>query len=153
MIDGERLVGRVQAGQGDASRWLARFNAAYARKVGMPVFPGSLNLALPEVFDWSAPAVRRGTVWFGREEYGGERDILLVPCRLVNLPAPDGGPPTDEPAWLWSTTTAAAGRSDPWVVEVIASVALRATYGLADGALVEVELREAGARDTAPGVP
>ena len=139
----ERLTGRVQPGKGDASRWLARFNAAYARKVGMPVFPGSLNLALPQCFDWSAPAVRRRTVWFGREEYGGERDILLVPCRLVNLRRADGGAPAEEPAWLWSTTTAARDRPDPWVVEVIAAVPLRITYGLADATLVEVELRDA----------
>ena len=143
MTDGERLIGRVQPGKGDASRWLARFNAAYARKVGMPVFPGSLNLALPHVLDWSAPAIRRRTVWFDRTEYGGERDILLVPCRLVNLPSAAGAA-AEEPAWLWSTTTAAHDRPDPWVIEVIAAVPLRATYGLADGAAVELELREIG---------
>ncbi|MCE9582809.1 MAG: DUF120 domain-containing protein, partial [Planctomycetes bacterium] len=38
------------------------------------------------------------------------------------------------------TTTAAAGREDPWVVEVIASVWLRSTYGLKDGDEVEIEL-------------
>jgi hypothetical protein len=97
MSDGERLIGRVQPGKGDASRWLSRFNAAYTRKVGMPVFPRSLNLALPHVFDWSAPAIRRRTVWFGREEYGGERDVLLVPCRLVNLPPRTGRRPRNGP--------------------------------------------------------
>lgn len=136
-------MGRVQPGKGDASRWLARFNAAYARKVGMPVFPGSLNLVLPHVFDWSAPAIRRRTVWFNRTEYGGKRDILLVPCRLVNLRRPGAGASAEAPAWLWSTTTAARDRPDPWVVELIAAVPLRTTYGLDDGALVEVELRDA----------
>lgn len=153
MTDGERLIGRVQPGKGDASRWLNRFNAAYARKIGMPVFPGSLNLALPQVFDWSAPAIRRRTVWFDRTEYGGERDILLVPCRLVNLPGSGGGAPAEEPACLWSTTTAAVARPDPWVVEVIAAVPLRATYGLADGAAIEVELREIGWRAAPRNVP
>ena len=133
-----RVAGRVQPGKGDASRWLARFNAAYARKVGTPVYPGSLNLALPEAFDWFAPAVARRTVWCGREEYGGERDVLLVPCRLVRL----GAREASEPAWLWTTTTAARARPDPWVVEVIAAVPLRRTYGLADGAVVELELLE-----------
>ena len=87
----DRLVGRVQPGKGDASRWLARFNAAYAQKLGVPIFPGSLHLALAYVFDWS-------------------------------------------------TRTAARDWPDPWLVEVLAAVPLRATYGLADGALVEVEL-------------
>jgi hypothetical protein len=40
------LAGRVQSGKGDASRWLALFNTAYSRKTGMPVFAGSLNVAL-----------------------------------------------------------------------------------------------------------
>jgi CTP-dependent riboflavin kinase len=126
------LEGRVQAGLGDASRWLARFNAAYRRKLGMDVFPGSLNVALQQRFDWFAPAVQRHVVWFGREEYGGERDILLLPCRLGNL---DG-----QRAFLWSTTRAAQDRDDPWVVEIVAPVGLRATYGLADGDVVRIEL-------------
>ena len=128
----DRLIGRVQSGKGDASQWLARFNAAYSRKVAMPVFPGSLNLALEETFDWFAPDIQGRTVWFDRAEYGGERDILLVPCLLRNL--------ADEPAWLWTPTTAARERPDPWVVEVIASKNLRETYQLTDGSVVEVEL-------------
>jgi hypothetical protein len=48
----ELLAGRVQAGFGDASRWLKLFNAAYSDKLGMPVFPGSLNIALDHVFNW-----------------------------------------------------------------------------------------------------
>lgn len=130
-----RLVGHVQRGKGDASRWLSLFNAAYARKVGHPVFPGSLNLALPDAFDWFAPDVVRRTVRFDRAEYGGERDILLVPCRLPTL--------ADEPAWLWTTTTAARDRPDPWVVEVIASRNLRQTYGLVDGSPIEIMLLDA----------
>ena len=127
-----RLRGHVQSGKGDASHWLSKFNAAYASKVGHPIVPGSLNVALSEPFDWfSADNVRR-TTWFGRDEYGGERDILLIPCRLVSL--------KNEPAWLWTPTTAARDRSDPWVIEVIASKELRAEFGLRDGTLVEIEL-------------
>jgi CTP-dependent riboflavin kinase len=131
------LVGRVQTGKGDASHWLARFNAAYSRKLDMPVFPGSLNVALPHALRLagaSAPATR-GLVW-AREEYGGERDILLVPCRLQNL----GG----QRAFLWTPTTAARDRSDPWVVEVVAPVGLRATFGLRDGDEVIVEVLVGG---------
>ena len=130
------LRGRVQSGKGDASRWLAKFNVAYARKVGHPVFPGSLNLALAEPFDWFAPDHVRRTRWFGREEYGGERDILLIPCCLVSL--------HNEPGWLWTPTTAARDRSDPWVVEIIASKGLRAEFALVDGSIVEVALLDPG---------
>ena len=48
----ELLVGKVQAGFGEAARWLKLFNAAYSQKLGMPVFPGSLNIALDHIFDW-----------------------------------------------------------------------------------------------------
>lgn len=126
------LRGMVQSGKGDASRWLSRFNEAYARKVGMPVFPGSLNVALGAAFDWSSAALKPFLIPFSRTEYGGERDILLLPCVLRNL----GG----QRAFLWTTTTAAAGREDPWVVEIIAPVGLRATYSLKDGDEIEIEL-------------
>lgn len=129
-----RLVGRVQDGKGDAARWLELFNAAYSRKLGMPVFPGSLNLALVHDFDWFDADIRRRWLPFDRSEYGGERDILLVPCRLANL--------ADEPAWLWTPTTAARNRSDPWVVEIIAARSLRDAFGLTNGSIVEVQLSD-----------
>ncbi len=126
------FVGRVQSGNGDASRWLSRFNTAYARKLGAPVFPGSLNVALASRFDWFAPDITRRTTMFDHREYGGERDILLVPCVLSNLAM--------QPAWLWTTTTAARDRADPWVVEIIAAANLRETFGLTDGSIVEIQL-------------
>ena len=133
------LVGRVQAGEGDASRWLERFNAAYRRKLGMPVFPGSLNLALPHPFEWQAAKLQPHVISFGHEEYGGERDILLLPCRLRSL---DG-----QRAFLWTTTTAARGDQDACVVEIVAPIGLRATFGLRDGDEVTVEVLAGG---TAP---
>jgi CTP-dependent riboflavin kinase len=42
---------------------------------------------------------------------------------------------------LWTPTTAAHNRPDPWVVEVIAGVNLRATYALSDGDVVEIRIR------------
>ena len=126
------VEGHVQPGKRDASRWLSQFNAEYSRKLGMAVFPGSLNVALGAPFDWFAPRLQPHVIWFGREEYGGERDILLLPCTLRNLEG--------QRAFLWSTTTAARDREDPCVVEVVAPIGLRATYGLGDGDLVVIEL-------------
>src|SRR3954447_21687923 len=111
-----RLAGRVQSGKGDASQWLSKFNAAYSRKLGAPVFPGSLNIALPHPFDWFAPDVARRTISFDRAEWVGEADMLLVPCVLRNLGM--------HPAWLWTPATAARDRPDPWVVEIIAATNL-----------------------------
>ena len=71
----------------------------------MVIFPGSLNVALDVNFDWFEPAVEARTIWFGREEYGGERDVLMLPCRLRNL--------NGKRAYLWTPTTAARDRPDP----------------------------------------
>ena len=102
------------------------------KKTGMAIFPGSLNLALNENFDWFQPAYQAKIIWFGKEEYGGERDILLLPCKLINL--------GNKSTFLWTPTTAARDRLDPWVVEIITDVKLREAYGLTDGSTVEIEL-------------
>ena len=136
-VMGELLRGRVQSGKGDAAHWLRLFNAAYSRKLQMPVYPGSLNLALDHHFDWFAARYKTSTIWFGREEYGGERDILLLPCELVDFGR--------RKAFLWTPTTAARNRPDPWVVELVCDVQLRETYGLVDGDVVVFDLpRNAG---------
>lgn len=95
----EHLAGKVQGGFGDASHWLKLFNSPYSQKLGMSVFPGSLNIALDHVFNWCDPRYEAHRIWFGREESGGERDILLLPCELVSLDHPK--------AFLWTPTTAA----------------------------------------------
>ena len=54
---------------------------------------------------------------FGGEEYGGERDILLLPCDMVSL--------DDRRAFLWTPgPTAARDRRKPWVVKMIDDVNL-----------------------------
>ena len=133
-----RFVGVVESGASDAARWLRLFNAEYNRKLGMSVFPGSLNLLLPEPFDWSAAFVTTNQIRFGREEYGGERHILLVPCALESL--------GDVPAHLWRTTTPHVAR-DAHVLEIISAVHLRSTYGLKDGDRVSIRLDDAVGSD------
>jgi CTP-dependent riboflavin kinase len=126
------LCGRVQPGKGDASRWLGLFNAAYSRKLGCQIYPGSLNLALDHEFNWFDPAFEPYVIWFGREEYGGERDILFLECTLHV--------PDRRKGWLWAPTTAARSRADRCVVELVSDVRLRDTYELSDGATVEMTL-------------
>ena len=128
----ELLVGKVQGGFGAASHWLKLFNAAYSEKLGISVFPGSLNIALDHVFNWFDARYEAHRIWFGREEYGGERDILLLPGELVNLDR--------RRAFLWTPTTAARDRPDPWVVEIVADVNLRDHFGLQDGNAVEISV-------------
>ncbi|PYJ13189.1 MAG: hypothetical protein DME94_11165 [Verrucomicrobia bacterium] len=132
----ELLTGKVQAGFGKASHWLNLFNVAYSEKLGISVFPGSLNIALDHVFDWFDARYEAHRIWFGREEYGGERDILLLPCELVSL--------GHRRAFLWTPTTAAKDRRDPWVVEVVSDVNLRDQFGLQDGDVVEIRVPTSG---------
>ena len=129
----ELLAGKVQTGFGAASHWLKLFNVAYSEKLGMSVFPGSLNIALDHVFNWFNARYEAQRIWFGRKEYGGERDILLLPCELVSL--------DHRKAFLWTPTTAARDRRDPWVVEIVADVNLREQFDLQDGDVVEIRVR------------
>jgi CTP-dependent riboflavin kinase len=128
----ELLRGRVEPGVNDASKWLSLFNAAYSRKLGMPVFPGSLNLRLTEPFDWLASRYEPNIIRFGKAEYGGERDILLLRCNLASLEG--------RRAFLWTPIHPILGVGMAYTVEIVADIKLRAAYGLTDGALVEVEL-------------
>jgi riboflavin kinase len=125
-----QIRGHVQPGVGDASKWLSIFAASYERKTGVAIFPGSLNLNVGEDFDWHDRYLAERHIWFARSEMGGERDVLLVPCVLTNL--------SRQPAFLWSTTTAATDRVDPWIVELICEVGLRSTFNLQDGDSVDV---------------
>jgi riboflavin kinase, archaea type len=127
------IRGRVQSGTSQAAHWLSLFNEAYARKLGIPIFPGSLNVALDAPFDWFDERWTTTVISFGREEYGGERDILLLPCSLSAAP--------DVAAFLWSTTTAARDPRDRLLAEVISPVGLRAMYGLKDGDPVAIGLK------------
>ena len=126
------LRGRVCSGKGDAARWLGTFDDAYARKTGMPVFPGSLNVALDFPFDWSARGIQDWIILFAGEEFGGERDILMLPCRLPSLGSLR--------AFLWITTNAVTESARQDIVEIITSVGLRDACGLRDGDLVEIEI-------------
>jgi CTP-dependent riboflavin kinase len=126
------LVGRVQSGKDDASKWLHLFARAYEHKLGQKIFPGSLNVALDSSFDWYLDEYRAKHIFFDRSEMNGERDVLLMRCVLANL--------SGQPAFLWTTTTAARDRPDSHVVELIASIKLRDRYDLSDGDLVEIDI-------------
>ena len=84
------------------------------------------------MFDWFDARYEAHRIWFGREEYGGERDILLLPCELVSF--------DHRRSSLWTPTTAARDRRDPWVDEIVADVNLRNHFGLQNGDVVEIRL-------------
>ena len=124
------LRGTVQDGKNDANLWLSRFEGVYARWLGERIFPGSLNLRTGKAFDWHSPILSHRRT-FSLFPHGGEREIFLVPARIVA--------PGRRDCWLWSTTTAADNRADPEVVELIASTRLRSALGLVNGSKVDVD--------------
>jgi len=128
----ELLRGKVEPGENDATKWLLLFNAEYSRKLGMPVFPGTLNLRLDHPLDWLAPRYQPSIIRFGQEGYGGERDILLLPCVLASLGR--------RRAFLWRPIHPTLGAGIGDILEIVADVKLRDTDGLTDGILVEIEL-------------
>ena len=58
--------------------------------------------------------------------------LIVNVTRLVNL--------DHRRAFLWTPTTAARDRRDPWVVEIVADVNLRNHFGLQDGDVVEIRV-------------
>ena len=56
----------------------------------------------------------------------------MLPCDLVDL--------DHRKAFLWTPTTAARNRPDPWVVELVCDVKLRETYSFENGDVVTFEL-------------
>ena len=125
-----KLTGTLQDGKHDAQKWLRLFARVYESWLGQPIYPGSLNLDTGRPFDWHAPELVPQRRRFSLVPHGGERDLFIVPARIVS--------PGEQPCWLWSTTTAADHRDDPNVVELIAPVHLRSSLGLTTGAEVEV---------------
>ena len=84
------------------------------------------------MFEWFDARYEAHRIWFSREEYGGERDILLLSCKLVSL--------DHRMAFLWTPTTATRDRRNPWVVEIVADVNLRHHFALQNGDLIEVRV-------------
>ncbi|MEN8374771.1 MAG: DUF120 domain-containing protein [Gemmatimonadota bacterium] len=140
MRSGARIEGIVQSGHGDAAHWLTVFSEAYEAKLGTRMFPGSLNLLLAAPFDWFSAELQDGIIPFGRDEMGGERDVLLYPAWLPELDATLG--------FIWTTTIGASDRPDVRVVEFISEEGLRDRFGLQDGDVVVLQLGRTGGEST-----
>jgi len=121
-----RLVGAVAGGKGDFGRWIARLQDHYARKTGLRLYPGTLNVHLAEEYRLPAGCLRLEGV-----EYGGRVNVNLVRCSIFG-----------RPAFILRTDLNEKGAGDHPrnVVEVASDLNLRQTYRLKDGSLVEIEV-------------
>ena len=102
----------------------------------MSVFPGSLNIALDHVFDWFDARYEAHRIGSGREEYGGERDILLLPRELVSF--------DHRRSFLWTPTTVEGIDEIRGSSRSLPTVNLRNHFGLRAGDVVEIRVPTSG---------
>ena len=127
----KRVRGTVESGYGKASHWLTIFSNAYEVRFGLRFYPGTLNLTLDVPFDWEAAERGPDLIKLSPDETGGEREVLMYPCRLPELGDTEG--------FLW-TTVGGKPRPDPRMAEFVASIGIRDRFGLLDGDVVTLEL-------------
>ena len=126
------MRGIVSDGTGNAAQWLDMYRDAYELKTGMRIHPGTLNLAIDQEFPLLLPKYARRLIVMRRDEYGGLRDVLMLPCVLKSLRC--------QGAMIWRTALAEDVAEDRRILEVLAEVNLRETFGLKNGDVVEVEV-------------
>jgi riboflavin kinase len=120
------LQGKVVPGMGNFSYWIEKLADHYERKTGMKLFPGTLNIELPEPYCLPPTVVR-----LEGEEYGGTVSVNLVPCSIFG-----------RRAFLLRTDANEQGRGHHprTIIEIATDVKLRDEFQLRDGDMVEVEM-------------
>ena len=127
-----KLIGQIEDGKGDAAFWLKKYSLEYQRKLGVKIYPGSLNIKLPNFFYFRQDDLAAKLIDMDKSEYGGERNILMLPCLIFQ-----------KNAFLWRTQRAEDGmiaNFDYSLVEIITNIHLRSSYNLANGQLLEIDL-------------
>jgi riboflavin kinase len=119
------LRGRVVSGLSNFGLWIDRLSGLYEQKTGMRLYPGTLNVELPEPYSLPPEVIR-----LEAHEYGGRVSVSMVPCRIFG-----------RSAFLLRTdqNEAGAGHHPRNVIEIATDVRLRDAYDLEDGDWVEVE--------------
>jgi riboflavin kinase len=120
------LKGVVVSGMGNFSYWIEKLESFYSQKTGMRLYPGTLNLRLPEPYSLPADVIR-----LEKEEYGGTVSVSLLPCTIFG-----------RHAFLLRTDKNESGQGDHPrnIIEIATDVKLRDAYGLKDGDEVEIFL-------------
>lgn len=120
------LRGKVVSGVGSFAYWIERFQDHYARKTGMVLYPGTLNLRLDSEYCLPAKVIR-----LEGAEYGGRVSISIVPCSIRG-----------RRAFLLRTDANEKGQGDrpKTIIEIASDVRLRDLYQLQDGDDLEVTI-------------
>jgi riboflavin kinase len=119
-----RLVGVVEPGVGDLTRWMTTYSDRYASATGERLWPGSLNVRLPEPWIMTDVDVRLEAREVGRGINLQRAWINRSPCWLFRTDGENGG--------LYP--------EDVVVIQVLATMHLRTALNLVDGTQVEINL-------------
>ena len=123
------LRGEVTTGVGDLAGRMRLYAEQYETATGMRLYPGSLNVRLPE--PWPLPG---NTIVLRAADVG--RLVHLFPCSVAG-----------RRCFIFRTNNAdRAGRDEQRVVEIVAEVKLRDEFSLIDGDVVEIVVDEEAVR-------
>jgi riboflavin kinase len=115
------LKGEVTTGVGDLAKWMRQYAEHYEAATGMRLYPGSLNLRLPE--PWPLPD---DTIRVPAERVG--RTVHLIRCSI-----------SSRSCFIFRTDNAEQGGPDEQrVIEILSEVNLRNEFGLSDGDMLEI---------------
>lgn len=119
-------AGKVVSGMGSFSFWIDKLHDHYLRKIGMHLYPGTLNIQLEQPYSLPKSVIR-----LEGYEYGGTVSVSMVPCRI-----------SGRPAFLLRTDLNEQGRGHhpKTIIEIATNVRLRDALGLQDGDTVEIEI-------------
>lgn len=120
------LRGTVVSGMGNFSFWIEKLQEYYARKTGMQLFPGTLNLRLERPYSLPKRVIR-----LEKEEYGGTVSVSLVPCTVFG-----------RQCFLLRTdkNESGTGHHPKTIIEIATDIKLREHHHLQDGDQIEVEI-------------
>lgn len=121
-----RLRGQLVSGYGDFGFWIDRLNHFYEQKTGMRLYPGTLNLRLPDPYSLPSNVLR-----LEAQEYGGKVSVSIVPCRILGRAAVLLRTDPNENG---------TGHHPKTIIEIATDIGLRDTYSLQDGDWIEVEI-------------
>ena len=77
--DMPRVRGRVVTGRANFGFWIERLNTFYEQKIGMRLYPGTLNIELPAPYSLPSNVMR-----LEANEYGGTVSVNIVPCQIFD---------------------------------------------------------------------
>jgi riboflavin kinase, archaea type len=115
------LRGLIASGEGDLAQWMRLYRESYSAATGLALFPGSLNVVLPEPYELPDDRLR-----LTADEVGV--GVNLVECVAFG-----------RRAFIFRTDfDDAKGPAQRSLIEILSDLRLRDAYHLEDGDVIEI---------------